>query len=390
MFKKFNKIKDKYSKNKIDPRNFKLYKTISLDILTENFYNNRACIFNSFKDDNIYIVYGVNSLNLECFDVIKENKFVIINNIHAKAFDSCRHFFDKINSRDLIITSSFDSHVKITNFKREKSEVIIDLFFDSNYGLIINTAYIINNKIIVPISNKKNGIIELYNMDSELTGKIEDAGFILGLSKFYWKEIKKYFIIIANMEGVLAYNENDLSLYKKFIPSFEKEIIAGFDEAIIIEKNKNLILISPCFYKKYLFFWDFKNGCMISKLKLDSGISDICLWDNNYIFASYNEFIAPKFILINTKYNKIEKKYNKNKYNYNRICGIKVIRHEKKGNFIITSTITGQLNLYKIKKHRKLFMSPIYISTIFLFFLLFIFYILKKYFNLHKYLNYFS
>ena len=129
---------------------------------------------------------------------------------------------------------------------------------------------------------------------------------------------------------------------------------------------------------------------MISKLKLDSGISDICLWDNNYIFASYNEFIAPKFILINTKYNKIEKKYNKNKYNYNRICGIKVIRHEKKGNFIITSTITGQLNLYKIKKHRKLFMSPIYISTIFLFFLLFIFYILKKYFNLHKYLNYFS
>ena len=41
-------------------------------------------------------------------------------------------------------------------------------------------------------------------MDSELTGKIEDAGFILGLSKFYWKEIKKYFIIIANMEGVLA------------------------------------------------------------------------------------------------------------------------------------------------------------------------------------------
>ena len=254
MFKKFNKIKDKYSKNKIDPRNFKLYKTISLDILTENFYNNRACIFNSFKDDNIYIVYGVNSLNLECFDVIKENKFVIINNIHAKAFDSCRHFFDKINSRDLIITSSFDSHVKITNFKREKSEVIIDLFFDSNYELIINTAYIINNKIIVPISNKKNGIIELYNMDSELTGKIEDAGFILGLSKFYWKEIKKYFIIIANMEGVLAYNENDLSLYKKFIPSFEKEIIAGFDEAIIIEKNKNLILISPCFYKKYLFF----------------------------------------------------------------------------------------------------------------------------------------
>ena len=154
------------SENEIDPRNFKLYKNISLDIFNENFYNNRACIFNSFKDDNIYIVYGVQSLNLECYDVIKETKFIIINKIYTKPFDSCRHFFDKTNSRDLIITSSFDSHVKITNFKRENSDIIIDLFFASNYGLIINTAFFVNNKIIVPISNKENGIIELYNMDS--------------------------------------------------------------------------------------------------------------------------------------------------------------------------------------------------------------------------------
>ena len=65
MLKKLNKIIKKYiynSENKIDPKNFKLYKTISSDLLRENFYNNRACIFNSFND--IYIVYGVQSLNL--------------------------------------------------------------------------------------------------------------------------------------------------------------------------------------------------------------------------------------------------------------------------------------------------------------------------------------
>ena len=253
------------SENKKDPKNFNLYRTISSDLFSENFYNNRACIFNSFKDDNIYIVYGVESLNLECYDFIKEKEYIIINNIHTKPFNSCRYFFDKTNSRDLIITSSFDSHVKIINFMKENSDIIIDLFFTSNYGLIINTAYFINNKIIVPISNKENGIIELYNMNSELIGKIEDAGFILGLNTFYWKQIKKYFIIIANMEGVFAYNENDLTLYKKFIPSFERKIIRGFCETIIIEKNNNIILISPCFYKKYLFFWDFKNGCMMNK-----------------------------------------------------------------------------------------------------------------------------
>lgn len=372
--------KHKYnSENKINPKNFKLYKTISSDLFNENFYNNRACIFNSFKDDNIYIVFGVTSLNLECYDFIKDKKYIIINNLHRKSFESCRHFFDKTNSRDLIITTSFDSHVKIINFMKENSDIIIDLFFASDFGLIINTAYFINNKIIVPISNKENGIIELYSMNSKLIGKIKDAGFILGLSTFYWKKIKKYFIIIANMEGVFAYNESDLTLYKKFIPSFENYFIKGICESIIIEKNNNIILISPCFYKNRLFFWDFKNGCLINKMKLDSGISDICLWDNEHIFASYNNFISPKFILINTKINKIEKKYIDNVHNDYRICGIKVIRHKTKGNYIITSNMNGELNLYKIYKKKKLFINPIYMSTIFLFFILFIFYIIKKY-----------
>ena len=116
-------------------------------------------------------------------------------------------------------------------------------------------------------------------------------------------------------------------------------------------------------------------------MKLDSGVSDICLWDNEYIFASYNEFISPKFILINTKINKIEKKYNDKIDNYHRICGIKAIRHETKGNYIITSTMTGNLNLYKIYKQKKIFINPIYMSTIFLFLLLFIFYIIKNIFK---------
>jgi len=361
------------SENKIAPKDFTLYKTISSDIFSENFYNNRACIFTSFKDNNIYIVYGVISLNLECYDFNEDKKYIIINKIHQKPFNSCRYFFDKTNSRELIITSSFDSHVKVINFMKESSDIIIDIFFTYDYGLIINTAYFINHKIIVPFSNREDGIIELYNMNSELIGKIEDAGFILGLSIFYWKNINKYFIIIANLEGVFAYNESDLTIYKKFKPSFEKDFINGFCESVIIEKNDNIILISPCFYQSYLYFWDFKNGCLMSKMFLDSGVSDICLWNKEYIFVSYNEF--PKFILINTKYNKIEKIYKEKVNIYNRICGIKTIRHETKGNYIITSTMNGKLNLYKICKQKKLFINPIYMSSIF-FLILSIIYIL--------------
>ena len=348
-------------RNKIDLRLVKFYKTISDEIFKRNYYNNRACIFNYCKDNKIYIVYGVKSLDLECYDVIKEKKSVLIKKLHKDSFDSCRHFYDKINNRDLIITSSFDEHVKVINFQKKDTEIIIDLNLESRVIQIINTACLINNKIVVPFSNIENGIIELYNMNSVKTGKIENCGFILGLSEYYWEKIKKYFILVANLEGIFVYNENDLSLYKKFIPTFQdKKEFNGFDEGQIIEQNNLLILIGPCFYYGYLFFWDFSNGCLISKVTLDSGISDICIWDNNYIFASLNKCDKFGFVLINTKYNNIEVKFIDKEP---RLCGIKVLNNGNKHNFLITFNMSGKLNLYKIKKPKKMIKS-VYILTI--------------------------
>jgi len=378
------KEKEKYRnnlKNKNDPRNFQIYKTISNDIFNRNYYNNRACIFVYCNDNQIYIVYGVKSLDLECYDVIKEKKFIIMKKLHRDSFDSCRQFYDKDKNRNLILTSSFDEHVKVINFKKQESEIIIDLNLESRIILIINTACLINNKILVPFSNIKSGIIELYNMNSVKTGKIEQCGFILGLSGYYWKKIKKYFIIIANLDGILAYQEDDITLYKKFIPTFQdKKEFNGFDEGYIFEKNNTLILIVPCFYYGYLFFWDFVNGCLINKISLDSGLSDICIWDNNYIFASLNKGIDYDFILINTKYSKIEKTFIE-KDEESRLCGIKVLRSGTEHNFLITFNMEGKLNLYKIKKPKKLIKS-IYMITIWIIIIFSMLYILR---NIFKY-----
>ena len=116
-----NKEQKPCKKIKNDPRNFTFYKTISYNIFNTNFYNNRACIFTYYKDNNIYIVYGVISFDLECYDIINDKKFILIQKLHKDSFDSCRHFYDNINNRDLIFTSSFDKHVKILNFKRQDS-----------------------------------------------------------------------------------------------------------------------------------------------------------------------------------------------------------------------------------------------------------------------------
>ena len=45
--------------DKIYPGDFKFKKTISSDLFDVNVYNNRACIFTSCQDDNVYVVYGI-------------------------------------------------------------------------------------------------------------------------------------------------------------------------------------------------------------------------------------------------------------------------------------------------------------------------------------------
>ena len=211
-------------------------------------------------------------------------------------------------------------------------------------------------------------------MNSTKIGKIEECGFILGLSEYFWKKLHKFFIIVANLEGIFVYNEDNLSLYKKFIPKFKDSFkYNGFDEGHIIENNELLILICPSFYYGYLFFFDFMNGCLISTIYLDSGISDICLWDNEYIFAALNKCNDHQFVLINTKYNKIEKKFIEiEKETKLKLCGIKVIRSESKGNYLITFNMAGKLNLYIIEKP-KILVNLLYMLIICLICLILIF-----------------
>ena len=323
------------------PINFEFKKTISTDLFKKNFYNNRACIFISCKDQKVYIAYGESSLNLEGYDVSKNEKFTIYEELHEDFFDSLRHFYDEINDRDLLITASLDSHVKVIEFNLEESEIIIDLNFKSQIRVIINTAYFLNDMIIVPFS--KNGTVKIYNMDEECISNIQNLGFILGLNTYSDKDSKTNYILVANLEGIFSYNMEKNSL-KKFIPTIQKEKDNnGFDEPYIIKKGKKLLLLGPCFYHPYLYIWNFLDGDLINTIETPSGISDICLWNNYYAFAALVKSQNQNFILIDIKRGEIVKEFKKE---VNNSCaGIKIINH-KNEKYLITSNIKGNLDLY--------------------------------------------
>ena len=329
--------------------NFVFEKTVSSDLFKTNYYNNRACIFTSHKDDNIYIAYGIISLDLECYDVFNDKKITLIKKLHNESFDSRRYFYDEINIRDLLITSSLDRHVKVINFNKEESKLILDLNFEAEESLIINTGYFIKDKILVPFSNYKFETVKFYDMESNYIDEFkENIGFILCLNNYFWKKSNKNIVLAASVNGIYSFFFEDLSFYKKFNAGETEETIILYIEPHIFEKEDSLIVVGPSFYNGYLYFWDFNNGSLICKITLESEISDIFIYNKKYILVNQHNGFQSEFVFIDTKKNKIEKIMNAQ--DKDNVCGSKILKHNSKGDFLISTFMSGKLNLYINKK----------------------------------------
>jgi len=332
------------------PHKFSIYKCIGSNLFNINCYNNRACIFNYYRDKN-YIVYGVKTLDLMCYDCSKEssiisNPFKLFSNFHKTFFDSVRHFFDLKNSKDLIITTSLDSHVKIVDFKVKDSKLLYDFDFEYLDNVVINTAYFIENKIMIPFAFHKGGNrIAFYSLNgTKINEFTRDPGFILHLNTYYSSYSKVNFAIVSNTEGIYVYNINDYSLYNKYLP---KNTVnkSAFAEGHIIEKDEKEILIGPSFSLGCLYLWNLRTKVLVSLIQLTNGITDICLWNNNYIFVSFVKAEKDKFILLNLDSKEVEKKFDD--INDNFCYGIKILKH-KTGDLLMTFTSAGKLYLYKL------------------------------------------
>ena len=106
--------------------------------------------------------------------------------------------------------------------------------------------------------------------------------------------------------------------------------------------------MGPLFSAGFLYLWDFINKDLIKVIKLSCGINDICVWDNNYIFAALNGTIKEnKFILLNINSEIIEKDFGESEINRN-CYGIKLLRDKNGVILLMTYTAEGKLYLYKI------------------------------------------
>lgn len=304
-----NNLKNKPSSNDINDnilKNFKFKKIIIKDSSNQNkfkcYHGYKACIFSFSKDTNIYIVYGDKNTNLKCYDMKDDKDFILFKNFN-NIINICRYFYDNDNKRDLLITCCFsNNNVKIINFNKEKSIILFELNFEKEKS-IINTNYFLNGQIIIPFSHEEFGKIKFFNMKSENIHEIKkNVGYIYCINSHFWKKRNINYIFITNSKGIFIYDMKSYLLIKKLIVTKKENY---FYEPCIIEKDENLIVIDFNYLSKNLYFWDFEKGYIISVMPLESGISNILLLNNDYIFVSiYNG--KTKLNLININKKKIE------------------------------------------------------------------------------------
>ena len=331
----------------INPKKFKFDTTITSNLPNEYCYNYMACLFHSKIDDNTYAAYGTSRYDLECYDILNYQKFDVIKNLYNNTFHSCRHFFDDKNYRDLILTSfSKDNKIKVINFQRENSKVILVLPY-SDESFKIRTTYFLNGNIIIPLSNGNiNGMVKIYNMETKqqeiLLRKMLD---VFCINNYYNKKDNTNYTLICNKVGIFVYLINDkATFYREFLGDQDNN---GHYESYILEKSNRLIVVGALLdTPKYrnLYFWDLQEGNLIKKVNLGLIFTDISIWNNNYIFASFLGKDLFALIDIN-KYLIIKRFENLNKQ---KGSGVKVFHDKIEGNFLMLMSFFGNLDLYTL------------------------------------------
>lgn len=180
--------------------------------------------------------------------------------------------------------------------------------------------------------------------------KISNNTSINYLDTYYYDKNKRLYLIICHNGGVILI-ENALKDYKKLF--FSNGNTFYHLSAFMVERKNNLELFDS--YSSGIFIWDIKdiNNCKIN-INLNGALPyDLCLWNENYLWASTDlGFILIK--IIDNKKSKFEKEIllciekSQNKSN----SKIRKIAHPELGKTIVGLDSNNKLCLWPIIKQK--------------------------------------
>lgn len=297
-------------------------------------------VFTAFKSllGEFLLVWGTPQYSIECLDLDKGKIIKTIPTAHAHTIFCCRHYADKKERVDYIITTSYDRKVKIWNIKNWNCVINIQ---QAHKGYYIYTACLLfneNEKTNYVISSAPNEFSKIWDFNGKFLrdfGVDDESTYFIDTYFDYNKNI--HYIINANSTDVKSYVFSTGKLYK----SYRGTPKTWHMSAVVAEIKGKLTLVESD-GNGYVRLWEFHTGLLIKSISPDKSINlrGICLWNENYLFGSGSDFQIKLIDINNGKFVKSIKAHT------STVCTLEKIMHPKYGESLISQGLDGKLKLW--------------------------------------------
>ena len=299
----------------------------------------QMCLVYAFKLENKY-----NSI--ATYNIIDYKTMGVLRNAHREDITNFRHYLDKRNRRDLILSvSATDNNVRMWDINN--LEFIITINNINRHGFTKSACILnFNNDLFIVTSNYSHSEVQepirLYNMDGykikEINYKNNQTYFI---DIYHDKQFDIKYIITGNLGFVRTYNYTNDCKYHRYNDDDDEEY--EHYKVIIYNKDNNTKIISTG-KERQIIIWDFHSTELLNKIKVSDITFDnlygISLWNNNILVAGCGNTLH----IIDIKNEEVVNILIGHSYN---IMTIKTIIHPIYGECIVSQELyNGQIKLW--------------------------------------------
>jgi len=321
------KLKEIYKEIK-GPQNLKELSQLTKDSYSDDVSDNTFTVFKSLQDF-IFLVYATKNKSIICYDLIEQKKLIEIKNSHKDFITNFRHFLDKKNKIDIVMTiSCSDRNIKLWNSLYW--ECILDLNDIYPEGFIYSSSFLSDNSDNYIVTSNYNyynspGFLKIYNFKGKLIKTIQASNENTSYIDTYF-DGKNNYIITGNSNRVVAYNYEKNIEYKEYKDNYNNNHLS-----IIILKSENILKLIESCYDGKLRIWNFYSGELINKIQISNNwLYGICVWSENYLLVGCSDKTIKLMELKDGFISKNMKGHD------NSVLTIKKLKHPKYGDCLLS------------------------------------------------------
>ena len=358
-------IKDKEKKlKKLKIGDFEMMNNISKTNV--NYRGDKTFIIFKSINDILYLIYSKKkedkNNSIISYNLIDLKKVTEIKNAHIEEISNFRHYLDKYNKRDLILSiSAKDNNLKV--WEINNYQFLLNINNINRKGFLKSACFLnYKNQIFILTSNyshsENSDPIKIYDLNGN---KIKEINYrnnhTFFIDTYYDIDMDTNYIITGNFGYVKSYDYNNNKKYHKYRDNKQSDHYEH--HSVIIYNNEDIIKMIETSENGEIRIWDFHSKELLNKIKVSDNNYDnlygISLWNNDYIFIGCGN--AIKLLDLN------EEKVIGNLIGHNfNVITLKTIVHPKYGECLISQDLyDGNIKLWINKMfHIKYLIKELY------------------------------